>query len=200
MPYAVGDTVVHPHIGAGTIIDTRHQEMVDGFERYFVIEIPTRDSTIFIPMRSMDQVGVRPVMSQDRLDRVFETLADEPQALPKDYKQRQAEVEEKLTTGQPLPIAEIIRDLAWHEQVAHLTKKDATLLDQGRKFLAGEISLITGAEMDEVNEVIDQALAIAIPGPDQEESGVADPPAEGRGERQGMLAALKERILKVLLQ
>jgi RNA polymerase-interacting CarD/CdnL/TRCF family regulator len=59
MQYAIGDTVVHPHIGAGTIIDTRHQELMDGFEHYYVIEIPTRDSTVFIPMRKMDEVGVR---------------------------------------------------------------------------------------------------------------------------------------------
>jgi RNA polymerase-interacting CarD/CdnL/TRCF family regulator len=32
---------------------------MDGFEHYYVIEIPTRDSTVFIPMRKMDEVGVR---------------------------------------------------------------------------------------------------------------------------------------------
>jgi CarD family transcriptional regulator len=163
MQYAVGDTVVHP-TGAGTIIDTRHLKLVDGLEHYFVIEIPTRDSTVFVPMRKMDEVGIRPVMSRDRLARVFDTLRGEAQPLPHDYKKRQAEVAEKLASGRPLQIAEVIRDLSWREQVAHLTGKDTRLLDQGRQFLAGEVALLTGAELDDVGEMIDEALAKAIPG------------------------------------
>ena len=162
MQYSVGDTVVHP-IGAGTIIDTRHQELVDGFEHYFVIEIPTKESTVFVPMRKMDELGVRPVMSHDRLARVFDTLTGEAQSLPKDYKKRQAQVEDKLSSRLPLQVAEVIRDLSWHERVAHLTKNDARLLDQGRKFLAGEVALLTGAEMEEVSDMIDEALAKAMP-------------------------------------
>jgi CarD family transcriptional regulator len=102
-------------------------------------------------------------MSQDRLARVFDTLAGEPQPLPKDYKRRQTQVEEKLATGRPLQVAELIRDLSWKEQIDRLTQKDARLLGQGRKFLAGEIALVTSAEMESVNEMIDEALAIAMP-------------------------------------
>jgi len=163
MQYAVGDPVVHPHIGAGTIVDTRHQEMVDGFEHYFVIEIPSRDSKIFVPMRKMEELGVRPVMSQEGLDRVFDILTDEPQILPSDYKKRQAQVEEKLSLGQSLQTAEVIRDLSWRQQVAHLTKKDARLLDQGRRFLVGEVAVVTGADPDAASKMIDEALAKARP-------------------------------------
>jgi len=55
--------------------------------------------------------------------------------------------------------------------------------------------------MDEVNELIDQALAIAIPEEtDQEEPAAPSPPARGLKKRQSLLAALRERIIKILPQ
>ncbi|MBN1485741.1 MAG: hypothetical protein JXA37_13590 [Chloroflexia bacterium] len=204
MLYSVGDRIVHPGIGAGTIVDTREQELVEGFEHYFVIEIPTRESTLFIPKRKMEEVGVRPVMSRDRLAQVFETLAGEPQILPQSYKKRQSEIEDKIATGEPLQIAEAIRDLAWREYDSYLTKKDAQLLDKGRKFLTGEVAMVTGAELDSVSEIIDEALAIAIPEASEQEDLAAEAAesdqAGAEQRKQSILVAFKDRVIRVLLE
>jgi len=162
MEFSVGDKVMYPNRGAGTIVGVEHQELVDGFEHYYVIKIHSKRLTLRIPMRMMEELRVRPVISQDKLARVWETLKSTPHRLSEDFRERQEEIREKLRSGQPLKIAEAIRDLTWHEHYAYLTKADSELLAQGRELLADEMALVLNKEIAETERMIDAALAVGI--------------------------------------
>ncbi len=162
MQFAVGDKVVHPYHGPGTITAIEHRELMEGLEYYFVIEIPSRGLTLHIPKRRMHETGVRFAMPQAELNRVLKTLRNSPDRLPNDYKERQDLVWEKLVTGRPILIAEVVRDLTWHEKYAHLTKKDSDHLDHGRRLLATEIALISDTDVAEANKSIEATLAAAM--------------------------------------
>jgi RNA polymerase-interacting CarD/CdnL/TRCF family regulator len=82
--------------------------------------------------------------------------------LPEDHKERQEQVWEKLKTNEPAQVAETVRDLMWHEQLAHLTKKDTEYLDRARKMLAAEMALIDGSEIAEANRTIETIMAEAL--------------------------------------
>jgi CarD family transcriptional regulator len=164
MAFSVGDKVVHPGIGAGRITGTKHQELVAGFEHYYVIDIPSRSSTIYVPIRTAAELGMRPAMSQGKIARVLHTLTSKPHPLPENYNERQEELEEKLRTDRPIMTAEVVRDLAWHERATPLNSKDKELLARGRSLLAGEIALVTEANVDDVNELIGERLAAGMSG------------------------------------
>lgn len=158
MELSVGDKVVYPRHGVGRITGEEQLDLVEGFERYFVIEILDKGLTVHVPMRKMEELGVRPVMSRAKLARVLESLRGTPDPLSEDYRKRQAGVREKLETGGPLRIAEMVRDLTWHERRAHLTKADTELLARGREFLSAEIASLTGTEVTQAKQMIDAAL------------------------------------------
>ena len=66
-------TVVYPHHGAALIeaIETR----IKGEDRrYLVLKVAQGDLTVRVPADNVDLVGVRDVVGQDGLDRVFEVL------------------------------------------------------------------------------------------------------------------------------
>ncbi|MBU0493389.1 MAG: hypothetical protein KKA73_04150 [Chloroflexi bacterium] len=161
MEFSVGDKVMHPGKGAGRIVELQSQELVEGFEHYYVIEIPDQELTVSVPTTKMEDLGVRRVMSRAKLSRVLDTLRGEPDHLPPGYRKRQDLIRTKLDTGQPLLIAEALRDLAWHQQVSHSTKKDADLLARARQFLIGEVCLLTDKDTEVVRGMIDTALAVA---------------------------------------
>jgi CarD family transcriptional regulator len=161
MRFSVGDKVIHPGKGAGQIVAVRHQELVEGFEDYYVIEIPDRELTVSVPVHKAAELGVRQVMSRSQLTRVLATLRGTPKQLPRGYRKRQDQILEKLKTGHPVQVAEAVRDLTWHHQVAHATKKDGDLLARGRQFLAGELALLTDEEITAAREKIDAALTVA---------------------------------------
>ncbi|HSR35524.1 MAG TPA: CarD family transcriptional regulator [Anaerolineae bacterium] len=162
MQFAIGDKVVHPHHGPGRITGLEHKEFVHGEDNYYVIEIPAQGLTLHIPQDRMEEVGVRPAMAKGQLEHVLDILRSRPKRLPEDHKERQEQVWEKLQTSQPVEIAEAVRDLAWHEVYAHLTKKDTDYLDRGQKLLAAEMALVSGTEVTEASRMIETTLAAAM--------------------------------------
>jgi CarD family transcriptional regulator len=162
MRFSIGDKVVHPKFGAGKITGEEHRELVQGFEHYYVINILDTGATAYIPAGKMEDLGVRPVMSRNKLTQVFETLGSLPRVLSKDYKRRQARIQDKLGTGRPVPIAEAVRDLAWRKKKKRLTQKDEALLSRGMDLLAGEMALATDTEIFDARETIDIALKAAM--------------------------------------
>jgi CarD family transcriptional regulator len=162
MQYAVGDKVVHPYHGPGRIASIERREFLEEPKHYYVIEIPGQGLTLHVPKRKADTIGVRPAMAQEQLRRVLEILRSRPEQLPDDYKERQEEIWEKLKTGHPLQIAEVVRDLTWHQKDSHLTKKDTDYLDRGRKLLAAEMALVSDTEVDEASKQIEATLNTAL--------------------------------------
>ena len=140
MQFSVGDKVVHPHHGPGRITGIERREFLDGKKLYYEIEIPIQELSVYLPRQAMKEIGVRPAMSRARLPRVLDRLRSRPRRLPQDYKQRQEEVWERLRTGRVMQVAEVVRDLTWHEKRDHLTKRDMDLLTQGKTRLAAEMA------------------------------------------------------------
>jgi CarD family transcriptional regulator len=162
MGFSIGDKVMHPRFGAGQITGEEHRELVAGFKHYYVIEVVGSKATAYVPIRKMDELGVRLVMSSGKLIQVMGMLCSVPSTLSNDYKERQEAVQEKLGTRLPILVAEAVRDLTWHGKRRHLTQRDEALLKCGRELLANEMALATDADVTEVHEMIDGALRTAL--------------------------------------
>lgn len=162
MQFSVGDKVVHPHHGPGQITGVEYREFLDGKKHYYVIEIPATELTVYVPRHKVDQVGVRPAMAQATVPRVLARLRSQPRRLPQDFRQRQEQAWEQLRTGRVMHLAEVVRDLTWHQKRDHLTKKDTTYLAQGKSRLAAEMALVSGAEPSTMEKTIEDTLSAAI--------------------------------------
>ena len=153
--------MIHPSHGPGEIVDVTQMDLVDGFNNYYVIEFAKR-LTLHIPVRKMDDLGVRQTMSSSKVEDVYETLRDTPHSLPDDYKERHQIIEARLQSGSPIEIAQAVRDLTWREANEGLSKIDGDLLAKGKEMLATEIALVTQDDLAEAQEKINKALALAI--------------------------------------
>jgi CarD family transcriptional regulator len=158
--YSVGDKVMHPHYGPGQIVSVEHRELVQGFEKYYVIQLLANESTLYIPTRQVEEVGLRPVMSQAKLARVLATLRAVPKQLSKDFKVRQARIRDKLASARPIKVAEAVRDLTNRRRRSYLTKVDTDLLNQGRDLLASEMAASIGTDVPYGHQTLDAALKV----------------------------------------
>src|SRR3954447_20945413 len=74
MDFSVGETVVYPHHGAALIeaIETR---IVRGEEKqYLVLRVAQGDLTVRVPADNAESVGVREVVGEEGLGKVFDVL------------------------------------------------------------------------------------------------------------------------------
>jgi CarD family transcriptional regulator len=162
MQFSVGDKVVHPYHGPGRIVSVARRELLDGDKRYYVIEIPGQELTVHVPVRRAEALGVRRAISESRLPRVLRTLRARPRPLPEDYKVRQEQICAELKTRKALKLARVVRDLTWHRERSHLTRKDNEYLREGWDLLAAEIALVSGDDMSAASQLIEATMNDAV--------------------------------------
>lgn len=75
--YNVGDNVVYPMHGAGVIVAIEEREVLGEKQKYYIMALPIGDMKVMIPMDSAESLGVREVIGDEEVARVYEILAGE---------------------------------------------------------------------------------------------------------------------------
>jgi CarD family transcriptional regulator len=159
--YQVGDTIVHPHHGAGVVTEIKELRFFGkNGKRYYSIQLMSEPgTTVMVPVRNADEVGLRPPITTAKLGRVWRRLRAQPEILPSDHNERYRLVREKLHDGDILQIAEVLRDLSWKDcQGRKLTSEGKRLYDKGMRLLASEIAAAQGSDLTAAQVSISRAL------------------------------------------
>jgi CarD family transcriptional regulator len=146
--FQVGDKIVHPSHGAGVILAIEQRDLVDEFSRYYVIELTSQDMRLMVPVRTAEVIGLRRVAGDKRSKRILKILESAAEALPDDFKKRQAHLLERLREGDAETLAVVVRDMARRSAEKTYSPTEARLYDQARNMLAGELSLALGVDLD----------------------------------------------------
>lgn len=77
---------------------------------------------------------------------VREALSAAPCALPSDPDERSRLLRRKLRTGDPMRMAEVVRDLAWRQRRGQASGQDVRLLRRADRQLARWLAAQTGEE------------------------------------------------------
>jgi len=168
MTFQVGETVVHPHYGAGVITEIQERHSLGPRKRYYSIRLlGDVQTTVMVPLGKEESVGLRKPIPKARLSRLWRILRGEPQALPDEHKKRYAVIEGKLHEGDVFEIAEAVRDLAWRrEEKRTLTKVGQRLYETGLGFIASELAGVQGSDVDtaeaEIAEHLDASVGSAL--------------------------------------
>jgi CarD family transcriptional regulator len=157
--YRVGDKVVHPIYGAGTVIAIARKSIGGTENRYYVIEPLIHDMQIMIPVDRARDAGLRDVIKKSGISKVWRVLHGAPSQPLDDHKERQELVNEKLKSANPVKIAEVTRNLSWLERDrGRLGSKDTKLLDRARNLLAGELAVAEEMTFEDALAKIETAL------------------------------------------
>ena len=73
--FDVGDKVVYPHHGAGTVIKKEKRDVLGQTREYLTIQILHNDMTVNVPTESADKVGLRGVIEEDLVTTVVKALS-----------------------------------------------------------------------------------------------------------------------------
>jgi CarD family transcriptional regulator len=159
MSFNVGDTVVYPHHGAARI-EAIESRVVKGEERtYLVLKVAQGDLTVRVPAANVDLVGVRDVVSQDGLERVFNVLRAPYVEEPTNWSRRYKANLEKLASGDVIKVAEVVRDLWRRERERGLSAGEKRMLAKARQVLVSEVALAERTNEDKADAILDEVLA-----------------------------------------
>lgn len=160
MQFEVGETVVYPHHGAAKIIEVKKRKL-GGEEKLFLkLQVNQGDLTIEVPADNCDLVGVRDVIDQEGLERVFEVLRAPFTEEPTNWSRRYKANLEKLASGDVIKVSEVVRDL-WRrdQEVRSLSAGEKRMLAKARQILVSELALAEKTDEEQASKVLDEVLA-----------------------------------------
>lgn len=156
--FVTGDKVVHPAYGAGTIVQVRKGRKDEEHKKYYVIDIPGMELTIHLPVEAAQEVGLREPVSTSKMAYALDILGSTPAELPKDYRERHSLIVASMQSGEIISLAQVIRDLSALRTKKNLSVLESNLLGKAKRQLASELAVVTGLELSEALQRIEQAL------------------------------------------
>ena len=158
--FAVGNKVVHPCYGAGTIVRIQEKSISDTSHAYYVIDTVCRGMQLMVPVKRARSVGLRPVGERDELRSTLAAFLQAPTKddIERDLRVRQSAMRERLKSGQFDGVAGVVRMLYFMNSQRALGTVDRQLFDQGKDFLAGELALASDLDVDVAMQEVEDRL------------------------------------------
>jgi len=159
MPFKVGDRVVYPHHGAA-VIEKKETIEVGGEKReYLILKIAHGDMTLSVPTDKVDEVGMRPPISAEDVDDLFQLLGKKDVREPTNWSRRFKNHQEKLKSGDVYQVAEVVRNLALREATKGLSAGEKAMLVKARGVLVSELSFALNLSEDDALKKLEEQLA-----------------------------------------
>lgn len=158
MAFRKGDTVVHPEHGAAVVEEVREKEFLGEKRRYLVLRVVYGDLTVLVPTDSTDQVGLRPCVSKNEVKKVLKVLTEDESSMAANWSRRFKNNMEKLHSGDPYQVAEVLRNLAIREREKGLSAGEKRMILKARQILISELSHATSKTEDQAEIMIDEVL------------------------------------------
>ncbi len=157
--FDIGDKVVYPHHGAGTVI-MRELRTILGEEReYLTIQILHNDMIVNVPTENAERVGLRKVIDEKMVERVLEVLHGNGTSMPKNWNRRFKYNRDKMKTGDVFELAEVVRNLSLREQEKGLSTGEKQMFVKAKKILASELMYAKEMDEDETAGWLDSVLS-----------------------------------------
>jgi len=153
--FSIGDMAVYPAHGVGKIESIESREVGGNHQSFYVIRIIDTNMTIMIPTDSSKNVGLRSIIEQEEVEKIYDILKDKDVVIENQpWNQRYREYMEKIKTGSVYEIAEVLRDLYILKVDKALSFGERKMMDTAQSLLIKEISIANQVQEDQVEENI----------------------------------------------
>ena len=109
--YTKGDFVVYPTHGVGKVLGVEDQEIAGQKIELIIIEFDKDRMTLRVPVAKADMSGLRKLSSPDMMKAALKALKGKSRVRRTMWSRRAQEYEAKINSGDPVAIAEVVRDL-----------------------------------------------------------------------------------------
>jgi CarD family transcriptional regulator len=157
--YKVGDKVVYPHHGAGTIVKKESREVLGEKREYLTIKILHNEMTVNVPTDNADRVGLRKVIDEQMVSKVLKALTGNGTTMPKNWNRRFKHNRDKMKTGDIFELAEVVRNLSLRDHEKGLSTGEKQMFVKAKKILASELMYAKDMDEEQAAEWLDEVLA-----------------------------------------
>ncbi|BAS29118.1 CarD family transcriptional regulator [Limnochorda pilosa] len=157
--FGIGDKVVYPMHGAGVIEAIEEREVLGDRKQYYVMRMPIGEMKVMIPISSAEDVGLREVIDEAGIRKVFDILQGEETRMSTNWNRRFRANMEKIKSGDIFEVAEVVRNLAIRDREKGLSTGERKMLETARQILVSELVLAQEVSPDQVEHRLAELFA-----------------------------------------
>ena len=156
--FELGDKVVYPHHGAGTVVQKETKNVLGEDREYLTIRILHNDMTVMVPSDNVDKAGLRKVIGEDTVEEVLGVIKGGGTNMPKNWNRRFKHNRDKMKTGDIYELSEVVRNLAFREHDKGLSTGEKQMYTRAKKILASEFMYALDKDEEGAEEYLDGLL------------------------------------------
>ncbi len=161
LPFSVNDFVVYPTHGVGKITDIEQQNIAGMDLELFVIEFDKEKMTVRVPVAKAPTTGMRRLSSPDKMKSALTTLKGRARVKRTMWSRRAQEYEAKINSGDPVSIAEVVRDLHRAAGQPEQSYSERQIYEAALDRLVRELAAVEGLDEDQATDRLEKMLAAA---------------------------------------
>jgi CarD family transcriptional regulator, regulator of rRNA transcription len=157
--FAIGQSLFHPAHGITEVQAVTSMNLYGEQKQFYVLRSIYTSSQFFVPIDNADKVGLRKTIRAKEAESLMAAMNEEIQSEELPWRERHRRNLEKLSTGQPNLIAEVVRDLSSQDKEKRLPATSQRLLDRARQMLVEEIAFVMRRTLEDVDRELRVAVA-----------------------------------------
>lgn len=159
--FACGNHVVYPAHGVGKIKSIETYAVGEESLDMFVISFEKDRMTLRLPVSNIKSSGLRHVSSTADIAAAINGLKTRGRVRRTMWSRRAQEYEAKINSGNPLSLAEVIRELYRNSNQPEQSYSERQVYQNALQRLAGEIAAIENIDTEKAIEKVEQILEAA---------------------------------------
>ena len=159
--FNVGDKIVHPMHGAGTISAIEEKNIGNETEEYYIISMPG-EVKVMVPIAKAEQIGVRNIIDESDVSKVLGILEEDETEMSNNWNKRYRDNMDKMRSGNIFVVADVVRNLSFKQkEKGTLSTGEKKMLNNAKLILVSELVLAEHASRDEIEELVNNKIEMS---------------------------------------
>lgn len=156
--FNIGDKIVYPMHGAGTIKDIEEKNILGKTEPYYILEMPG-EVKVMVPINKAESIGVRNIIDKEKADKVFSILGHDSTEMSMNWNKRYRDNMDKMKSGDIYEVADVVRNLSFKQkEKGTLSTGEKKMLLNAKQILVSELVLAEHSSKEEIEKLIDNKI------------------------------------------
>lgn len=159
--FNVGDKIVYPMHGAGTIDAIEEKNILGEKQNYYIIKMPG-EVKVMVPTDKAEEVGVRNIIGKDEAAKVMSVLGQNETEMSQNWNKRYRDNMDKMKSGDIYEVADVVRNLSFKQKEKGLSTGEKKMLNNAKQILVSELVLAEHASQEEVEQLVENKINISF--------------------------------------
>lgn len=159
--FNVGDKIVYPMHGAGTIDAIEEKDILGEKQAYYILKMPG-GVKVMVPTAKAEDIGVRSIINKQEAEEVFKVLETDETEMSMNWNKRYRDNMDKMKSGDIYEVADVVRNLSFKQKEKGLSTGEKKMLTNAKQILVSELVLTEHSSQEEIEGIVENKINISF--------------------------------------